>query len=69
MNSLVVEKRRINNLRYLFLINNHNAIMNFACKKAELISKHPAGYGCYNPKVLNENGKKYIQWERWNYCD
>lgn len=30
---------------------------------------HPAGYGLYNPNILNKEDKYFITWEHLDSCD
>ena len=65
----VIEKHEISDLDYLTIFNDEFKIGLLAYRKAIEISKHPVGYGCYNPHVVKEEFKYYIEWQRNDCCD
>ena len=66
---MIIEKHEISRLKFKILSLNSNDIERYACKKAISAGYHPAGYGCFNPKITAENGKTYIQWRRLSSCE
>ena len=68
-NNLVPMRAEITATEFENIEGRPEMIYQMARRKAEELGYHPAGYGLYNHRAVEEGFKYYVIWDRWHSCD